>query len=169
MIIKSKYSNTDSKNSPITSEQEYVDVYSWNICLFFFKFAQTSVFLFIYLFRILVLPSFPVLLLLCGTGKQPCLFDNVYHCFPSHDMTGSNMDVMKGNGVETLMSMLSTSKDIWCTEKAHSYLGREKKKMGHCLSVASLTARSHNNWSAFLDTLILMRPNPLFSPQWIHR
>lgn len=43
------------------------------------------------------------------------------------------------------------------------------EKMGHCLSAASLTAFSHKNWSAFVDTLILMRANPLFSPQWIHR
>lgn len=80
----------------------------------------------------------------------------------------ANTDVMKLCGGKRLMSILSTSKDIWSSGMAHSHLEREKK-MGHCLSAASPTAYSHNNWSAFMDTLILIRPNPLFSPQWIHR
>lgn len=92
------------------------------------------------------------------------LFSHSWHIH----MTASNVDVMRGNGGETLTSMLTTSEDIRCTGKARSYLEGERK-MGHCLSAASLTAFSHNNWSAFVDTLILMRPNPLFSPQWIHR
>lgn len=46
---------------------------------------------------------------------------------------------------------------------------RREQKMGRCLSAASLMPYWRNNWSAFVDTLILIRPNPLFSPQWIHR
>lgn len=66
--------------------------------------------------------SFPELFPLCGTsGKQLGLFVNV--CYFSHswyiDMTNTHM--MKLYGGRILMSMLSTSKDIWCSRMAHSY------------------------------------------------
>lgn len=183
IITKSKYTNTE--NSKQTSKQRYVDVYKltklWTSGTFLTKTVVLSeltqktkiMFLFLNLREQVFFwstLSYPASMCYFCSEAQPGLFVNVYHCFPTPDthMTGSNMDMMKGNGGETLMSMLSTSKDIWCTGKAHSYLEREKK-MGHCLSATSLTAFSHNNWSAFVDTLILMRPNPLFSPQWIHR
>ena len=83
-------------------------------------------------------------------------------------MTGSRVDVMKGNDDDEHAQYRAETH--WKDTQLFREREREREeKMGHCLSAASLTAFSHNNWSAFVDTLILMRPNPLFSPQWIHR
>ena len=143
------------------------------LCFYFWMCRQQVFFLFFLFVEWFVTTVVISLCYFCFVAHQEnirgrlSLFIIVFPLLPyTHDPQQHGCDE---GGTEriTLVSMLSTSRDIWCTGKAHGYLERE---VGHCLSVASLTAFSHNNWSAFVNALlILMRSNPLFSPQWIHR